>query len=174
MEETVEETFSFSLMNSACPQADVRVTSDTLRVCMHVRMYVRMYTYGNGFTTGALRRGGIQAMPAGQEILDVGSSGVHDAKAGDVDGAVLDHLALPSVVHYLITVKHTGLIRVGDVRVGGRRPRYSRARSSLRHIERAIFYFRLLSEDGLKNPSKSLQLCEKLSRWVARQRAGAP
>lgn len=49
-------------------------------------------------------------MPAGQEILDVRSSGVHDAKARDVDGAILDHLALPSVVHYLITAKYTGVL----------------------------------------------------------------
>jgi len=48
-------------------------------------------------------------MPVGQEILDVRSSGVHDAKARDVDGAILDHFALPSVVHYLITAKYTGI-----------------------------------------------------------------
>lgn len=71
----------------------------------YIRRYI--YTYGNGFTTG-LRYGGIQAMPAGQEVLDVRSSDIHDAKARDVDGAKLDHLALPSVVHYLITAKHTG------------------------------------------------------------------
>lgn len=73
---------------------------------------VDIYTYGNGFTTGGLKRVGIQAMPAGQEILDVRSSGVHDAKTRDVDGAVLDHLAFPSVVHYLITAKHTRVIGV--------------------------------------------------------------
>lgn len=49
-------------------------------------------------------------MPVGQEILDMRSSGVHDAKARDVDGAILDHFALPSVVHYLITAKYTGVL----------------------------------------------------------------
>jgi len=80
------------------------------RVCVYIYIYI--YTYGNGFTTGGLKRGRIQAMPAGQEILDVGSSGVHDAKTRDVDGAVLDHLALPSVVHYLITARYTRAIGI--------------------------------------------------------------
>lgn len=78
-----------------------------------MRRYIHIYTYGNGFTTSGLKRGGIQAMPTGQEILDVRSSGVHDAKTCDVDGAVLDHLAFPSVVHYLITAKHTQELLIG-------------------------------------------------------------
>lgn len=77
------------------------------------------YTYGNGFTTGALRRGRIQAVPGGQEILDVRSSGVHDAKARDVDGAILDHFALPSVVHYLITAEYTRVLIHGKRVQGG-------------------------------------------------------
>jgi len=79
-------------------------------LCARARVCV--YTYGNGFTTSALRHSGIQAMPGGEEILDVRSSGVHDAKTRDVDGTVLDHLTLPSVVHYLITAKHTGVYGV--------------------------------------------------------------
>lgn len=50
-------------------------------------------------------------MPASEEVFDVGSCSIQDAEAGDVDGAVLDHLAFPSVVHYLIIRKH----RVGSV-----------------------------------------------------------
>ena len=48
------------------------------------------------------------------------SSGVHDAKARDVDGAIFYHFALPSVVHYLITAKYKyntgGLIHEGNTR----------------------------------------------------------
>lgn len=44
-------------------------------------------------------------MPTSQEIFDVGPCSIHDSKSGDVDGAVLDHLALPSVIHYLILRK---------------------------------------------------------------------
>lgn len=60
-------------------------------------------------------------MPVGQEILDVRSSDVHDAKARDVDGAILDHLALPSVVHYLITAKYTGVLVHEGENARGRR-----------------------------------------------------
>lgn len=64
-----------------------------------------IYTYRNGFAASSLRRGRVEAMPSSQEIFDVGPCRVHDAKSGDVDGPVLDHLALPSIVHYLIARK---------------------------------------------------------------------
>lgn len=64
-----------------------------------------IYTYRNGFAASSLRRGRVEAMPSSQEIFDVGPCRVHDAKSGDVDGPILDHLALPSIVHYLIARK---------------------------------------------------------------------
>lgn len=66
-------------------------------------------------------------MPGGQEILDVRSSAVHDAKARDVDGAILDHLALPSVVHYLITAEYTRVL----IHEGGTGGKSARCRAIL-------------------------------------------
>lgn len=65
-------------------------------------MYV---TYGNGLATGALRSGRVHPAPAllREELLDVPSSRVDDAKSGNVDRSVLYHLTFPTVVHYLIT-----------------------------------------------------------------------
>lgn len=57
------------------------------------------------FAARALRGGWIQPPPVLQEALHVFFGGVDDAEAGDVDGAVFDHFAFPSVVHYLKTGK---------------------------------------------------------------------
>lgn len=71
-----------------------------------------MYTYGNRLATGAKMDRGVLAAPVFEKLLDVGSRVVDDAKPSDVDGTVLDHFALPTVVHYLITTNTKSLCKV--------------------------------------------------------------
>lgn len=77
--------------------------------CLGVVPFPFSSTHGDGLAaslSNGLGQCGIRAAPAFHKLLDVPPRAVHDAKARDVDGTVLGHLAFPAVVHYLDNCGH--------------------------------------------------------------------
>lgn len=76
------------------------------------QLVVLLNIYRNGRQAGAVatsRCVGLQTLPAVMKITQRTPISVHNAKAGDVDGAELHHIAGPVVIHDLHRAKKENL-----------------------------------------------------------------